>query len=635
MTDLSVSIETLEKKLALQKDDQQRIFIIDQLTNHYAFTNVKKAKRLLSEQQQLLQRWKNLDYQLNFHLNKGLVENQQYNYYLAEIHFLQAISMLDEIGAAQQQADAFIDYAAVCINLGKYDSAYSFLQKAEKKLNSFPNPVLQYRLITRLGYIDLYYGNYAKAVEQLLEAEKLINTLEELDIKDYYFLALIHSGLGKIYERNDEHEQSVKAYLKVVNMCETLEMRSRISWHYVNVGNSYMSLEDEESAEIYFRRAIEADDDTSVKAKAYAYANLGYCLFLNKEYKAALELYSQAETYNREESPNDFYNFSVLSNMKAKLYSELGQRQKAIKHFEDAYAYAEIIEDYKQLATVCKDISTFHADLNNYKLAYDYLNEHDRMEQLYNEGANKQQRWELEVKYEAEKRKRKAELLQLEATKLQLKALRAQMNPHFMFNALNSIQHYITSNDVTFAAKYLSKFATLMRRSLDYSEKEIISLEEEIEFLKNYLEINAKLRFEDRLDYTVWVDDEIEEDIIGVPTMIIQPYVENAIEHGLRPIEKGTIRVEFTALEEEDAILCTIEDNGVGRKKARELQEASGQLKQHKSMGTAITEKRLQILHQAYANRPFVEIIDLMDQTTQLGKGTRVEVFIPISDLTV
>ena len=627
-------IQQLESKLRQQKDQRQRIVLIDQLTNYYAYTDVKKSQLLLEEQQKLLQSWNYPDVKLNYHLNTATVENQLYNYYLAEIHFLQAIDLLDERGTAIQQAEAFIDYAGTCINLDRMEVALKFLQKAEKKLQIFPDHRLQARILCREGNLNLHYGNYARAIELLLEADKQVSDLKTpLTIKDYYFSTLTHSGLGKVYEHNGENELSVKSYLKVVNMCETMNMRSRLSWHYLNVGIGYMSLEDEESAEVYFKKAIDTADDVSQHARASAFANLGYCYFQKKMYDEALELYNRAEVLYEEKSPRDFYNFSILDCWKAQLYVELGHRQAALKSFENAYAYAEIIEDFKQLANVCKAIATFYADLGDFKTAYTYLQEHDKMEQLHEDEVNKRQRLELEVKYEAEKRVRESEILRLQATRLQMKALRAQMNPHFLFNALNSIQHYITSNEVTFAAKYLSKFAKLMRRSLEYSEQEIISLEEEVEFLHNYLEINAKLRFGDKLSYTITVDEDLEEDIIGVPTMIIQPYVENAIEHGLRPKENGTIEVNFYATEEDDCLLCVIEDNGVGREKAKELQQASAKHQDHKSMGTSITEKRLQILHNSEEATSFVHIIDLVDPATGIPLGTRVEVLIPIMEI--
>ncbi|MEM0992650.1 MAG: histidine kinase [Bacteroidota bacterium] len=634
----ALSIHKLEQRLLQQRDDRQRVILIDQLTNYYAYTNVKKAQALLTEQQRLLQQWDYPDIKLNYHLKTAIVENQLYNYYLAEIHFLQAIELLDERGTTIQQVEALIDYAGTCMNLGKMESGMNFLQKAEKKLQIFPDQRMQARLLCRKAYVNLHYSSYSKALELLLESDKHINQIpNKLDVKDYYFLTLVYSGLGKIYEHNDEQELSVKSYLKVVNMCETMDMRSRLSWHYLNVGIGYMSLEDEESAEIYFKKAINVTDDVSQHARASAYANLGHCYFQQKYYDEALELYNRADYLYKEQSPKDFYNFSILDSWKAQLLSELGQRQKALKYFESAYAYAEIIEDYRQLSEVCKGLATFYADSGDYKVAYEYLAEHDKMDMLHSDQVQKRQRLELEVKYEAEKKQREAEMSQLRATQLQMKALRAQMNPHFLFNALNSIQNYITSNEVTFAAKYLSKFAKLMRRSLEYSEQEIISLEEEVEFLRNYMDINAKLRFGDRLDYAIYVDDELEEDIIGVPTMIIQPYVENSIEHGLRPKEDGLIEIRFELCEEDDdMILCIIEDNGVGRKRASELQQASIKHQGHKSMGTKITETRLQLLHQGdEADFEFVKIIDLEDEEDKTPLGTRVEVRIPILDLQV
>jgi LytS/YehU family sensor histidine kinase len=240
---------------------------------------------------------------------------------------------------------------------------------------------------------------------------------------------------------------------------------------------------------------------------------------------------------------------------------------------------------------------------------------------------------ELEVKYEAEKKEKEAEMFKLQAIGLQLKALRAQMNPHFMFNALNSIQNYITSNNPTLASKYLAQFATLMRQSLDYSELEFISLEEEIEFLGNYLEINKKLRFEHKLEYQITIDEEIEEDIYGVPTMIIQPYVENAIEHGIRSKDSGLITIQFQ-LVDDDMIMCVIEDDGVGREKARLLQESNPNYKNHKSLGTKITQDRLGILlrNSAHSKEPVI-VEDLKDETTGAPKGTRVKIFIPVADI--
>ncbi len=236
---------------------------------------------------------------------------------------------------------------------------------------------------------------------------------------------------------------------------------------------------------------------------------------------------------------------------------------------------------------------------------------------------------EFEIRYEAEKKKREAELLRHQSIGLQLKALRSQMNPHFMYNALNAIQNFITSNEVKDASKYLAKFAKLMRQSLDYSDLEIISLEKEIEFLENYLFINQKLRFEEKISFEIIVDDEIEEDIMGIPTMFIQPFVENAIEHGLRTVKSGKVTIEFK-LFDENTLLCIVEDNGIGRDKVRELQELNHYNVLHESKGLRITKERFEVLNKYRKKGVFFKTIDLKNAKTNQATGTRVEIQLPI-----
>ncbi|MBK7871838.1 MAG: histidine kinase [Saprospiraceae bacterium] len=629
------NINQLEQKLPRQKDTLQRLFIIDQLTEYYVFTNITRAKELLSEQLRLLNAQDHPDFRLNLHLNLATIENQLYNYHEAEAHFEEAIELLEERGAAKQLAEAYIDYAGTCMNLDQMEDASDYLEKATRLLKNFPDDRLLTRITCREGYMNLHYSNYSKAIELLLEADKKINILlSPLSLKDQYFLTLIHSGLGKIYERNDDYEKSVRSYLKVLDMCEAMGMRTRLSWHYLNVGNGYMALSDYENAECYFRKAIDTADDMSQQARAGAYANLGYCYLEKKQYNEALELFDLAERLYKEKSEQDYYNFSNIESWRGRLYAELEDRQRAMQHYEQALDYAEEIEDFKQLSNICKDLAMLHAELGDYKNAYEYQALHSRMEEQYLEQLEKRKQLELEIKYEAEKKKQEAELLRLQATKLQLKALRAQMNPHFMYNALNSIQNYITSNEITSAAKYLAKFAKLMRQSLDNSDMEIISLEKEIEFLEDYLYINEKLRFEGRLKYKIIIDDEIEEDILGVPTMIVQPYVENAIEHGLRTKRDGVVKVKFT-LFDDDTILCVVEDNGIGREKARLLQLQDTKFQNHRSKGTNITEKRLQILHNSKDTEVFVKTIDLKNSRTGEPRGTRVEIKIPIVEIQI
>lgn len=627
------AVRQLEHRLSLQQDKRQRVLILDKLAGLFMFTNYQKALAFLGEIKSILAESPNPDFLFNFHLYTAFIENQLYNYHLADIHLKKAIDIIEERGEVNQQIDTYIDYAGICINLEDKKEATIYLEKASKLLESFPNKRLQARLICRQGMLQLHYKDDQKATMMLLEADKIIDRLtDNLRLKDFYFRTIIHSGLGNIYHRNEQPVKSIQAFLRVVGWCESLGMHTRLSWHYLNVGNGYSAMQDDKRAKKYFRKAIRITDDISQNSRAGAFANLGFIYYKEEKYNEALELYNRAEKLYREKSARDFSNFSIIESRRGQLYAKLGKHKKAQQHFVAAIEYGNKSEDLRQTAIVCKEVAKYYADGEDYKNAYDFQALHDHLFSRYQDSVRDRALLELGVKYEAEKKIHEAEVLRLEAMGLQLKALRAQMNPHFLFNALNSIQTFITSNESGIAAKYLAKFALLMRQSLEYSDVEIISLEKEIIFLENYLFINQKLRFQNKLNYEIHIADEIEEDIMGIPTMIVQPYLENAIEHGLRPTVNGTLTLSFF-LHDENTMLCVVEDNGVGRIKAAKLREADPVTTNHKSMGTSITEQRLEILKKLKNDRVKVKIIDLMDEYSGRALGTRVEILIPIETI--
>ena len=154
----------------------------------------------------------------------------------------------------------------------------------------------------------------------------------------------------------------------------------------------------------------------------------------------------------------------------------------------------------------------------------------------------------------------------------QLEALRSQMNPHFIFNALNSIQEYIVFNNKELASNYLVKFSRLIRIYLEHSQQNEIVLKEEVNALKIYLELE-KIRFEDILDYDLYIDENLMLEQIKIPSLFIQPYVENAIKHGLlHKLDDRKLKVSFQKEKLNNYLVCTIEDNGIGRKQAAALQ---------------------------------------------------------------
>ncbi len=208
---------------------------------------------------------------------------------------------------------------------------------------------------------------------------------------------------------------------------------------------------------------------------------------------------------------------------------------------------------------------------------------------------------------------------------LKLNALRAQMNPHFIFNALNSIQNFINKNEEESANIYLAKFASLMRLILDNTKRSYIPLSDELRLLEIYLDLE-KLRFKKKFDYEISIEASLTPEKYNIPSMLIQPYVENAINHGiLQKEEEGMVRIDLT--KDEDGILCVVEDNGIGRERAQQLKEKSkiG----HKSVGISLTKDRLEILNAVPKGNIGVDILDLFKEEGK-PSGTRVEILIPV-----
>jgi two-component system LytT family sensor kinase len=628
--DTNEELLNLESTLQLIDERLQRLATLDKLASQLVFTDISKAQKYLAEIFQILTDLDQPDFVLNYNLNMALVENQLYNYNLSEIHFRIALEILGERGDVNQLTETYIDYAGTLLNLDQPDRARFYLNQATKYLETFPDSRLDIRLICREGFFHLKFSNYPKALKSFLDCVLAIETMTETpSLKDYHFFTLVQSGLGSIYAALNEAERSIQSYLNVVELCEKKGMRSRLSWHYLNVGNGYMAMQDYENASQYFKKAIKVVDDLNQQTRALAYANLGFCYLNKRQYKEALELFTTAYPLFKDRKEKNLANIEWW---RGKIYEE-EKAKKALKHYFKALEFAKKGQEYRQATGIMKSIADLYAKELEYKNAYDYQVLYNQaVERIMSDELSNQIR-ELEIRYSAESKEKEAEMFKLQAAGLQLKALRAQMNPHFVFNALNSVQNYITSNDTSQAAKYLAQFAHLMRKSLEYSELEVISLEKEVDFLRNYLDINMNLRFENQLRYEITIDDEIEEDIYGVPTMIIQPYVENAIEHGIRSKRNGLIKIDFCLIDE-NTILCKVEDDGIGRQKARELQLKNPNFKDHKSMGTRITQDRLEILLRSRnMDENAVEIHDLMDKETGKGSGTLVEIRIPVMEI--
>lgn len=224
-----------------------------------------------------------------------------------------------------------------------------------------------------------------------------------------------------------------------------------------------------------------------------------------------------------------------------------------------------------------------------------------------------QRKLQLEVEYS----KKLAEI--------ELKAIRAQINPHFIFNCLNSIQLFVMQRDYEHAQKYLSDFSYLIRKTLDFSRRNFISLSDEITYLNTYLGLE-KMRFEQKMFYEVIVDPRIAAAELEVPAMLLQPYVENAVKHGMTNPDhpSGMLIIRFNQLEP-DMLECVIEDNGIGIARSKAMRSMPSH---HQSSGMEISLNRAELLNKMYNTGIQIEIIDKSDKQAS-NSGTIIRILIP------
>lgn len=218
---------------------------------------------------------------------------------------------------------------------------------------------------------------------------------------------------------------------------------------------------------------------------------------------------------------------------------------------------------------------------------------------------------------------RRKSVIRNEIISSKLTAIRAQMNPHFTYNTLNSIQDLILKQDIKRTNYYLSKFSTLMRKVLEFSENETIILEDEVELIQDYLELE-KLRFGDDFEFIIQVSNSLQTNSVFIPSLIIQPFVENAIKHGLLH-KKGQKKLNISFNDNQEYILVIIEDNGVGRVRSAEITSKRKYI--HKSFAVSATQRRIDLLNQEREKLIKLEIVDKYD--SNISTGTIVKLYFP------
>ncbi len=480
-------------------------------------------------------------------------------------------------------------------------------------------------------------------------------------IHDENLIATLYNNLGNIHADAKQFGKAIENYENYLSFSEKLGVVPNQIKALNNIGNVLNENNKMDDAIGYFDKALKLSkqiDNTFFRAAIIN--NLGVAYKRKKDYKNALQSFNEALELSLE-IENKYIEASALNS--------LGKVNILLEHYDSANFYAqkalklsEEIVNVEWQADSWEVLQEVYENEDNLALAFsaykNYIQLRDSVstEEKKAEVTRKDMQFQMEKQdalakteikrqtfirntavgagmvllllslfgYVLYKKKRdaqaqrKAAELKTKIAETELKALRSQMNPHFIFNSLNSISDYLSQNDVEKANDYLIKFSKLTRAILENSEKEMISLADDLELLKLYVEIES-LRLKNKLSYHVKIDKEIDPENTLVPPLLLQPFIENSIWHGIAHMaEEGAITVEIK--KDNQKLICTVNDNGVGRNNILKNNN------KNQSMGINITNSRLEILNEIKKVNGSINFLDKKE-------GLKVELTLPLEIL--
>jgi tetratricopeptide (TPR) repeat protein len=492
-------------------------------------------------------------------------------------------------------------------------------------------------ILESMGRVEFNRGNYTEALSYYQEVEKLESGKGGSNQK-----VKTLNKIGKVYEELDDSASAMNYYEQGRVLAEANNDVVNISNYYSNVSSLSLRGNNVEQAIQSQEQAV----DINRKANNPVMEN-----------KAALELaniHLQAD--------NSIAAIPYLKRVLdlSQTLGEIQSRKEAFKGLSEAYEnignYQEALESYKSYVSAADSVLALkEADLLARLELAEQLNEREKEIELLtlDQKLNEQRIDNLEkdtlINEASMERQRlinfglmgllltlavSATLIYLGQLKtkranrqLALKNLRGQMNPHFIFNALNSVNNFIASNDERSANKYLSEFSRLMRQVLDQSKAELISLEAELEVLRRYLELEH-LRFPGLFEYQIDVEESMQTDRQFLPPMLIQPFLENAIWHGLRYRQKDGGKLQLCIRNGSGKLTIEIMDNGIGREKSKALKTQNQ--KRYKSTAMKNIEERMSLLSEEYKASFEIAIDDA--ESDEEYPGTKVTLTIPVNE---
>ena len=606
--------------------------------------------------------------------------NRQTNIDISLEFAFKALSKARTTGKKSEIAYAYNEIGVLFYLKGEYYKAienYNCALDIDKAEGNTEDVALRYNNIGQ-AYSDL--GDYSEAIDFFKEALSI-----DRKSGDSSRIAIRLNNIGIVYFRFEQYPKALDFFREALKIDSIKSNASLLPARLNNIGKVYLQMQKFNEALQFFSRALEMDQKLGHEQdQAIRYSNLGQTSLATNKYVEALNYFQKAleidsRFRNKSDIASDLYYIGLC-------FKRMNKRNDAEQYFKMSLQKSSEISYTSNLIDIYRELSSISEENGNSTAALAYYKKWATLKDSLFDKHTRKKLSDFQSFYESEKRAQEIILLQKEKVisnlslakkeqeiesqrvsklwyvtlllliiliivfvyhfilqrekkkqlnlKQQLnlymqKALIQQMNPHFFFNTLNSIQYYILKNDKVTSNKYLSMFARLMRTTLNNSQSEVIPLSDELDALKTYIELE-QLRFVNRFDFSIEIEDDIDSGSINIPPFILQPYIENAIWHGLMNLEEGKNGILLIRISrQENKLLCIIEDNGIGREKAKEINAKSGKFP---SLGTRITETRISLINQLYKSKFSVDYSDVLNDINEIS-GTRVEITLGIENI--
>lgn len=615
-------------------------------------------------------------------LNKGAHQTLTGKYKESIVSYKQSFQLAKSIKYYHGCASSLQNIGTSFDYLGKIDSSLVYFKKALHYANQSKEESTIAYVLTDLGYVNNNLGNNKLAIDYNLKALRLFTKL-----KDDEGLERTHFAIGRIFDQLKDYEKSAEYYSKALQIAKKNKNHQRVCLNLNSLANGKIAQEKYENAQRLLNECLQLCTKygfTSISGVSY---NLkGDIDFEHQQFTQAKENYFKAVAIFKNDK-NNFFLSKALYKL-AQIHFEENNLTQAEQYATACYQLC-IKNNYpSETRAISELLSEIYTQQKKYKEALNYKNIAFKISDSVYYDENKNTALKAEFKYnsslkeaqikslsqlkkiadlESQRQKNIAfvlgvliisllisayfifnrykinkqnELLKVQleeakktiaaekkATESELKALKSQMNPHFIFNALTSIQDQFMYGDKVLANEQMGNFTYLTRQILNVSGKKQILLSTEIDLLTKYLELE-KMRFTTDFEYDINLMGDIDEDYHEIPPMLIQPFVENSIKHGLLH-KNGSkkIQIDFDLAESEEYIICTVIDNGIGREKSAEIKAKNHST--HNSFSTQAIEQRLELLNEKLQLPDLITYSDLVSNENKVN-GTKVVIKIPI-----